>query len=301
VIAIVSHDAGGAEILSSYARRHGGEYVYVLDGPARQVFARKHRSIEAMPLDDALDRAGSVICGTSWQSDLELRAIARARQAGKRSAAFLDHWINYRERFERSGSTTLPDEIWVGDEFARRLALERFPGIRVTLVENPYFLDLREELARIDAASRRDRSRLSVLYVADPVRDTCRSLFGDERHLGYTEEEALRYFLANLHALAQPIERVAIRPHPAEPIGKYDWAAHEFPGVPIVSAGARPLLQDVVAADVVVGCDTTAMVVGLLAGKRVVSAIPPGGRAASLPHEAIERLSALCASSQAPL
>ncbi|MGB1984427.1 MAG: hypothetical protein ACPHOH_03080, partial [Porticoccaceae bacterium] len=42
-----------------------------------------------------------------------------------------------------------------------------------------------------------------------------------------------------------------------------------------------------------VGCESMAMVVGLLAKKRVISAIPPGGRPCQLPQPAIENLQQL--------
>jgi hypothetical protein len=41
MIAVVSHDAGGAEILSSWLRRCAEPYCVVLDGPAQVIFQRK--------------------------------------------------------------------------------------------------------------------------------------------------------------------------------------------------------------------------------------------------------------------
>ena len=46
-------------------------------------------------------------------------------------------------------------------------------------------------------------------------------------------------------------------------------------------------------ADVVVGCASMAMVVGLLAKKRVICSIPPGGRMCALPQKGIEHLQVL--------
>jgi hypothetical protein len=68
-----------------------------LEGPALKIFERKLGPIEQMPLDDALRQSDGLLCGTSWQSDIEWRAIELARSRGKPSAAFLDHWVNYRE------------------------------------------------------------------------------------------------------------------------------------------------------------------------------------------------------------
>src|SRR5882757_9782792 len=100
-IAVVAHDAGGAEVLSSYLRRSGTSALLVLEGPARAVFARKLGTIEVSSLPDAIARSSSVLCGTSWQSNLEFDAIALARAAAKHCVAFIDHWANYSERFVR--------------------------------------------------------------------------------------------------------------------------------------------------------------------------------------------------------
>ena len=40
-VAVVSHDAGGAEILSSWVVRNKVKCVFVLDGPAVGIFEKK--------------------------------------------------------------------------------------------------------------------------------------------------------------------------------------------------------------------------------------------------------------------
>ncbi len=285
--AIVSHDAGGAEILSSYVRRQGLACIYVLEGPARKIFERKLGSIEILSLEDAIRSASSVLCGTSWPSDLEYNAIKLARASGKHSIAFLDHWVNYRERFIRSGETCLPDEIWVGDAVAASMAKEIFQTLPVHQVENPYFQDICQELAAIPKKSLSPSDGISVLYICEPIRTHALQQFGDERHWGYVEEDALRYFLSNIASLGRQVKRILIRPHPSEPGDKYNWARNEF-NLPIIQGGVRTLLEEMVDCDVVVGCESMAMVIGLLAGKRVISSIPPGGRACVLPQKEIE-------------
>ena len=291
MLAVVSHDAGGAEILSSYVRHRSIEAEFVLDGPARKVFARKLGAITSGSLEEVLKRAESVLTGTSWQSDLEIDAIRLARSLGKRSVSFIDHWINYGERFTREGDAHLPDEIWVGDPIAAQIARSYFPATPVQVVENPYFADIRAEIDRA-LPSRSASAGTSVLYVCEPLREHALRQFGNERHFGYVEEEALRFFLTNIHRVATRVDRVTIRPHPSEAADKYSWAPTEFT-VPIERGGQRSLVEEIVAADVVVGCESMAMVVGLMAGRRVVSCIPPGGRPCGLPHAEIEHLQSL--------
>lgn len=297
MIAVISHDAGGAEVLSSHVRRLGLDCCYVLDGPAKKVFARKLGVVEISSLHEAVAQAESILCGTSWQSSLEFDAIRMARSMGKHTIAFLDHWANYRERFTRGGETCLPDEIWVGDSAAESIARKIFPSTRIRVVENPYFQDIRSELAALPRHRPRVSRGISVLYVCEPTRDHARLQFGDERHWGYVEEDALRYFLSNIASLNGPIGQIRIRPHPAEPVGKYDWVHQEF-NLPIETAGQKTLTEEISESDVVAGCQSMAMVVGLLAGKRVISCIPPGGKPCALPQPEIERLSDLLSAAQ---
>ena len=138
MIAVVSHDAGGAEILSSWLRHSQAPYCSVLDGPATGIFLRKLGACPTWSLNDAIQVCDWVLCGTSWQSDLEKKAIVQAKAAGKKVVAFLDHWVNYRARFQLGDALVMPDELWVGDPDAQAIAQAIFPALRVVLTPNPY-------------------------------------------------------------------------------------------------------------------------------------------------------------------
>ena len=242
-----------------------------------------------MPLASAIPACSWVLCGTSWRSALELEAIQLARASGRRSVMFLDHWVNYAERFTRGKVAHWPDEIWVGDAAARDMASRTLPeGLLVRLVANPYFADVRDELARCTARPP-EGIGVSVLYVAEPLSAYALTHHGDERHYGYTENDALRYFLKNIGVLRAPVGRLRIRRHPSEPAGKYRWAQQEF-GLPIETDVATTQVEDVAGCDVVVGCESMALVVGLLAGKRVISCVPPGGLPCRLPQREMRSL-----------
>ncbi len=289
-VAVVSHDAGGAEILSSYVRRQGLYPMLVLEGPAKKVFERKLGTKTTVSLASALEQTDLLLCSTSWQSDLEFEAIERCNALGKPAVAFLDHWVNYRERFTRGNRFALPDQIWVGDVVGKNMADEVFTGHPVFLEENPYFLDIEEEIAALKPLARSENVR--VLYVCEPIKEHANLRYGDERHWGYVEEDALRYFLDNVSVLGAAVAEIRIRPHPSENADKYAWAQDEF-AMPIMRGGASTLLAEIAACDVVVGCESMAMVIGLIAGKRVISCIPPGGRACVLPQSEIQRLESL--------
>jgi hypothetical protein len=298
VIGVVAHDAGGAEIISSYIRRQRLNCVFCLEGAAVDVVARKLGAVPLLPLEALVERCEWLLCGTSSRSDLEWRAIGLARRAGKRCTVVLDHWVNYRQRFTRHGQWRWPDEVWVGDEIAARIARATLPELAQTLVPNAYFLDIQEEIKTIDVPLRALGGGLNILYVCEPLRDDGIALYGDERYWGYTEEEALSYFLSNVRCLGDNLARIVVRPHPKEPRDKYDWATQQF-DLPLVCGETKTLLEQIAACDIVAGCATMAMVVGLLAGKRVVSCVPPNGKAVPLPQADIEDMSLLIPPSRA--
>jgi hypothetical protein len=293
-LAIVAHDAGGAEILSSYVRHMEPlartRCVFTLEGPARRIFAAKLGPVAHTPLDAALAQSASLLCGSGWQSDLEVEAIVRARHLGKKSIVFLDHWVNYRERFVRGAQTYLPDEVWVGDSIALQRARDALPGMPVTLVENPYFLDVRDEFRSRPAPPA--GAGVAVLFVCEPVREHALRQHGNERHWGYTEEDALRYFLDHVGALGQPVARIVVRPHPAEPANKYASLVADY-ALPVRLSDGGDLFDAIALSNWVAGCNSMAMVVGLLAQRQVVCCIPPGGRPCVLPQPEIQQLQVL--------
>ena len=287
-VAVVCHDAGGAEILSSWLLRSHDLCSVVAAGPAVGIFDRKCIGSERLCLTEAITRCDWVLCGTG-ASGFELQAIKLGKQQGKTTIAFLDHWVHYKERFQDDdGSFSFPDEIWVGDDYAHSIAEEEFPNIPIKSQINPYFDDLRSVFLNIES-NKPLTSKISILYVCDPVRNHAYKKYGDELHWGYTEESALTYFLENIESLRLDIALITIRPHPSENLDKYQWAKALAPGI-INFGGDKTLVQEMIDADVVVGCESMAMVVGLLAGKRVISCIPPGSHPLRLPQAEIEKL-----------
>ena len=292
MLAVVSHDAGGAEVVSSYIRQSRIPCIFSLAGPAKKIFNRKLGEVANTELNAAIDKSDWVLCGTSWRSDLEWQAIQLANRKKKKVVAFLDHWSNYKERFTRFHELHLPDEIWVGDLEAEAIVRRVLPGMCVRLVENPYLLDVEKNLEVFLSKPRAKFSGQVVLYVCEPIREHALMQCGDETHWGYTEEDAMRYFLENINALGTGISEIKIRHHPSEEIGKYETIRAEF-DLPFRMGGELSLEEEICLSDVVVGCESMALVVALLAGKRAISCVPPGGRAPALPLKNLEMLSAI--------
>lgn len=292
---IVSHDAGGAEVVSSWVRRHPEyQFKFCLDGPAIEIFQKKIVKLENQPaayLAQFIQKSDWVLTGTSWASSLEKEAIKSGKAQKKKVVSFLDHWVNYPQRFEYNGQTWLPDEIWVGDEDALRIAQNYFSQDKLRLIPNPYFQDIKDELKAIKAPPKQTR-KTRILYVCEPIEEHSIRQYGHSLHWGYTGYDAMRFFFERLPEIIpiEKVEYVRIRKHPSESENKYDNVLHEYPAIPFKKSEGNSLMEDCVWSDWVVGCNSMALVVGLLAGKKIYSCIPPRGKSCSLPHKQIQKI-----------
>ena len=99
-------------------------------------------------------------------------------------------------------------------------------------------------------------------------------------------------FKNNIDMLGSELIKLTIRPHPTENKSKYNWIKKASPVETVISS-TKSLAAQISEADIVIGCESMAMVVALWAKKRVISSIPFGGRNCQLPQDEIEHLQIL--------
>lgn len=284
-LAVVCHDAGAANLVFAWLRamaRQGAEasaWRLCLDGPALRMWQQTPLAGARLAADPAaaLDGASTLLSGTGWAALIEHEARVFAAQRGVRSIAAIDHWVNYRARFERDGEICLPDEVWVGDEFALAEAQRALPGVPVRQLPNLYLAECAAAIAPL--AAQRD-----LLYVLEPIRAEWADARGGEF-------AALDLFARHCARIAEgEALTVRLRPHPSDAPGKYDeWiAAH--PDLAATLDDSATLAEAIGRARVVCGAETFAMVVALVAGRRVWSTLPPQAHRCRLPQAGILHL-----------
>ena len=291
-VGIVCHDAGGAEVVSEWLLQSGLPFYACLAGPAVNIFQRKFEEYNNTTLEILLRQCDWILCGSSWQSDLEKVAVKRSLALGIFVAVCLDHWVNYEDRFTTDDLITLPSEIWVADRYALQLGTELFPSTPIRLIDDPYLQKIRSDL---DAFHMDNITiDIDILYVCEPIREHAKIKYGDENYLGYTEESALKFFFENVHLLSCQSSKIMIRPHPSDPANKYNWVSrYSLGSLEVKFGGDQSLISEILRSRIVVGCESMAMVVALVAGRNVYSSIPNEGRDCVLPHEGIMRMSAM--------
>jgi hypothetical protein len=281
--AVVAHDAGAANHIIEWLTLESADCRPMMAGPAALIWKRRfpERACHAS-LEEAMTGARAVLSGTGWGSDLEHKARAAARAAGLPTVAVLDHWVNYRMRFERCGTSLLPDEIWVTDGWAAELARREFPGMAIKQKRNVYLETAAREVAPLDIATR------DVLFVLEPVRhDWGRGVPG--------EFQALDYFLQRRSVLGLgSADRIRLRPHPSDPPERYnDWLIRNQ-NQSVFMDDSETLSSAISRSRLTVGIQSFALVVADAAGRQAVSALPPWAPPLCLPQPGILELRRIC-------
>jgi len=275
-IAVVAHDAGAANLILAWLIVWKLPVRAFMQGPARHLWevAFPDKPL-CHSLDEAIDGANTLISGTGWASTLEHDARTNAKARGLRVVAVLDHWVNYRSRFEHASGALWPDEFWVADEFAMCIARATLPALPIRQFENMY---LKSQVSRIVAGP----GDGSLLYVLEPILER----WGRKQP---GEFQALNYALSQVDRLhPQGVSHIMLRPHPSERAAKYAHCLDFDPRIRLDQS--LDIAQALSNCDVVVGVESFALTVALAAGRPVFSSLPPWAHELRLPHEGIRQI-----------
>lgn len=207
-IGVVCHDSGGAEILSSFVKLNQANYNFTLSGPAVSIFRRKIKNCRNITLSNNLKISDKFITGSGLGSNLEYSAIIKSKILGKKVYTFLDHWINYRKRFIRKKKKIFPDEIWVGDIYAKQKAIKFYKNIK--LINNPFFLDTKEIYKKIKIIKNKNQ----ILFVSSNTDRIKSKKINDRKIFDRFLKYKFNYF---------PKHKILLRLHPTENKKKYNF------------------------------------------------------------------------------
>jgi len=304
-VAVCAHDAGAASHLAAWLEPLQPQLRLCLAGPAEPLFKERLGTAKSVRynLEEVLDEALVLISGTGWASDLEHRARWLARKRSIPSVAVLDHWVNYRNRFERDGEEQLPDALWVADSDAAMLAKAAFPNVPVLQLPNQWLDGLCNKVNAIRSSGGEDqpiqprRPARRLLYLLEPIRIPWSECAAGALKAG--EFQGLRYWLQQLpHLIEQgwvapqpDLEALVLRPHPSEPLDKYDdFITEAAASWPIRLESVVYLEESLAWADAAFGCETQALVVAMACGLHAFSTLPPWAPPCRLPHSSLLRI-----------
>lgn len=301
-VALVAHDAGAASHIAAWFSSSKLPLRIYAEGPARSLFQKVFNHQLEPSLTSAVDKSAVVVTGSGWASDLEHRARKLASSRNIPSVAVLDHWANYSGRFHREGEESLPSILWVSDEDAAALAAASFPNVPVLQLPNIWLegLCMSVQAIRWKSGSQPRRPARRLLYLLEPIRvpwiqDQARATeVGEFQGLRYWFKQLPHLILRSYVAPPHELECLALRPHPSEPVGKYDDLIAEYSGAWPVSLDSSPgLAESLALADAAFGCETQALVAAMACHLPAFSTVPPWAPPCRLPQDSLHHLSRL--------
>ena len=287
-IDVVAFDAGGAELLSSMVQHEldkcNWNVITPDNSPAKAIFERKNLAKLRYDKSDTKnifrlwDKSNPdyLFCGTG-SSGYELTFIKEANRRGITSVAFLDHWINYRERFDypQTGwEKNKPDFFALSDNRAYDLAYNLNLG-QLLQIRNYYIADLISDLGRYKSE---EPNSGNLLFISEAIEEHCLTKYNDSEYEGYTQTAVLIEILENFDTLSKKLQckKIIIRLHPAEAPDKFDYLKSNYPEIDIAieKPGDKPLNEAITNAQAVIGIKSMALFIAFLLNKPVLSYIP---------------------------
>ena len=248
-VAIISHDSGGAEILSSFVKLYRAKYSYTVSGPAIKIFKNKVNNFKILPLKQNVDNSDIILTGTGLGSDLEYKAIVYSKKKDKIVYSYLDHWVNYRKRFIRNKKLELPDEIWVGDKYAKKIASKLFDNVK--FVPNPYWSLTIKQFKKI----KKKTSPNNIIFVSSNINrlkvKKYRDLVIFKKFLDFIKKKKIN-------------NKIIIRKHPTEKNNKFNSTIFKKNNIKLDVN--KSLTSSICNCSMIFGHNSMALVIGKLCG-----------------------------------
>jgi len=238
MIAIISHDAGGAEILSSYVKNVKNQYLFCLSGPAINIFKKKINKLTNRNLNFCIKNCKEVISSTG-ETNFEIKGIRKFVENKKKTSVVLDHWCNYKKRFFLNNKYTFPDEIWATDNMSFVDSKKIFKKSKVKKIKNYYLIDLKKKFFK------KKNNNLTFFWTPVSIKkfpNLDRIIFNE-----FYEKIYLKKF-KNLNLI--------IRPHPSEHFFEYNDLKKKYKKLKI--SKKKELLYDLQCSKVTFGFNSMA-------------------------------------------
>ncbi len=259
-IGIVANDAGGAEQISWLLRELSQPIFAHLNGPAKAVFERNQTKFSPVKEVERVMDCDLLITGSGWMSEIELSAIHLARMRGTPCLTILDHWVNYRERFQRFGQSEVrPQMIGVTNSFALEKAQEVFSQNPIWLIPD---FQIRHYQSVIHATVS-EPNNILVLLEPSAIQDSRLHSVNSP-----TEELINKSIIVGRE---RQFDRVIVRLHPAQ--ASTSWLGFD-PSLfanEIEFSDKQSLLEDLLHCKAVIGISSYALYIAAMCGKETYS------------------------------
>lgn len=220
-------------------------------------------------------RIDFIFFGTSWQEYSFKEFVKYGREHDIKSVAFLDHWINYKERFgypKKGWQENLPDFTALSDKSAFELATKLSLPNPVKM-KNYHLIDLIKRAKEKEA-----QNKNSLLFISEPTKKVALSHYKNENYWGFTETSALNDILENIDSFG--VDKIVIRAHPSDDTRQYENFLTLFPklDIEIEKSFEKDLIDSILSSKIVIGLDGNVLYIAYALGKISISYLPSNNR-----------------------
>ena len=256
-ILIVSHDAGGANLILYWAINYNYKYDFYLKGPAVKIFKSKFKNIKIRRKIPINVDYSLVITGTSLYSNIEYETIKYFKQKTK-TVSMIDHWINYKLRFYRHKKLNYPSEIWVTDRNALTMARKKLKNNIIKLKPNYYLSSMKKDFKKY----KNKKIRFKYLFASNNFKKNSYK----NPSISMSSKEIFLKFLA---IVKNENCNILFRAHPSENKKKYNVLLSKYKN--IFFDNNRDFLSSLSMSENLVGCETMALVVANHLGLKTIN------------------------------
>jgi hypothetical protein len=263
---VCSYDAGGGNVLAHLVHAMNLKTSFVIGGPSLAIYTALFPEFTVQNSNNLHPDTDLLISSTGWQSSHEFEIMEEALLKGIPVVAALDHWVNYKERFERNGKAIFPTYFLAFDDESERRIYQEFHSPSVICVQNFYTQRVLQEIK--DLETQHNSKLFDFVFIGEPLSRS------SENDL-WTEYDAIKYFFIALRNYGLTDAKILVKPHPSEEISKYDeFVPSDFKNVKIETDLDLPWILAMT--KTVVGCHSMALYIAELNGNTVYTALPYG-------------------------
>ena len=271
---IICKDIGSASIISENERDK--DCIFFLKNPAKKFFKEKGILSENLnKLEKAVIECECIITGTSWPIDIEYKAIKLAKKYNKKIITYLDHWVNYFERFDKN-KNMLPDIIITTDKKAFKLAKKNFPLTKILLKKNLYLENLKKKYKKLK------KDKKFIIYLDNHLIDVQNNIIKNKKYFNHDEKSIFENFVSKIKFHNIKSKQILFRTHPKKKIRESLMVVKKYKSICKISKN-NDLIRDIAKSEIVVGWNSMAMYIAHRLGKKVMHILPKGFKDNNLP------------------
>ncbi len=280
-ILIITNDAGVTEYLAYMIIEEYSKLKYNIfcfrNSPASKIFTKLElRFTVISTLNEItqyinINKPNTIIYGTGWQVDFSQYVKDISNQYNIKSIALIDHWTNYKERFQKD---CLPPEIIVMDNFAYTLAKQVFHNtVHITQKKN-YFL---ESIIK-SFKSLQNKTLNHIVFISEPTEVIAKKDTGTKLGFGFSEYSVVEELIQNF-------DNIIIRLHPADNEKKYNDIILNYPDkkIQIIKPYEEELIVTLSKSKLTIGFDGMALYISYILEINTISYMPNSNRNLTIP------------------